>query len=180
MHNFSDGQMRQLITYSFVLITLNSLGQGMKSEFGRLPTTEEQRQISVTFQSGIELLGWIVQLDNELTSETIVIRLKEATDKIQKNDIKLPLGDYHEYRDVAMSFSFVFGQAIVDEFNWAWRFVESDKKLGWHIFSPDNEYCIALEDYFYQRIMWDRKTQISCVDIFKNGGLKFLTQQIEK
>ena len=156
----------------------------MNSELGRELSIEEKKQIDFTFQCGVEFLGWIVQLDYDLTGEILITKLKEATDKIQKEGIEFPLGDYYNYRDVAMSFSIVFGQAIVDEFHWTWRFVESGDNLGWTIISPDNEYGIALDDYFFSKILWDKEKQISCMDIYKNlkvnnykeknGTLKYL------
>ncbi len=202
MCNFM-GQLRTLLLLVLILAscnlksrdsgTNNNFGlQEIKSdtlmtkgdEYGRSLTIDEKKQLNVTFQSGVELLGWIVKLEKELTNEILVIKLKEATDKIQKEGIKFPLDVYNEYRDVEMSFSIVFGQCIVDQFHWTWAFVERGDHLGWTIISPDHEYGIALEDYFFSKMVWDTSKPISCLEIYKklerndykerNGVLKYL------
>ena len=45
---------------------------------GRFPNNEEYADINYMYQGGIELIGWFVQLENELTHDIIVSKLKTA------------------------------------------------------------------------------------------------------
>lgn len=152
----------------------------------RKPKQDEIESLNFEYQSGLELMFHLSQLESDkLTKELTLTSIEKAIDSI--NQTKGYITGYSSVWHATFGLATVFAEQLRIDHNWEWIWVEdggSKTDVGWTIISPDGKYAINTDQVFYKKVM--SKMHINITDFYayvenhiknssvKEGNIQFL------
>lgn len=101
----------------------------------------EQERITELIHNGIECLGFVVDLPEDLDDSAAVVRtLRGFVDQVH-GGMELPK-PYGEPAQAAVVLGMLWGDEVRRAFGWDWVFLEDDRgRETWGVVSPDRSYA---------------------------------------
>jgi hypothetical protein len=118
----------------------------------RPPTREEQRDLEQLVHDGIECLGTVVDLPDDLDDSAAVVRaIRRCVDKVHEG-AALPAA-YRDPEEAAYALGSLWGDEVRRACGWEWVHLQTESGFeGWAVASPDRAYTCLPHHFVFGKL----------------------------